>query len=243
MALVTPTGGLVYHLRALRYGRAWRPFRAAIARWLTQVLPPSEELVLVGPSAGHCLPMDHLRRFERLVVLEPDALARSILKRRLRHDRVELRTGDELVEPLLRGGPGLVQLLSQRPRAAVLFCNLLGQLTLALSEPQQAHFEAEFRKRVWPRLEGRAWASFHDHWSLDVDDTSPSVVSGELCFDARPSEDELGRAVFGPTGPPVSVLDHGTTELFPSELARRYFSWPIAARTLHVVEALPSRAP
>jgi hypothetical protein len=113
MALVTPTGGLVYHLRALRYGRAWRPFRAAIERWLVQVLPPGEQLVLVGPSAGHCLPLEHLRRFQRLVVLEPDAVARMLLRRRLRHDNVELRSGDELIEPLLRGRAGLAELLRE----------------------------------------------------------------------------------------------------------------------------------
>jgi hypothetical protein len=239
MALVTPSGGLVYHLRALRYGRAWRPFRAAVERWLTQALPPSEELVLVGPSAGHCLPLGHLRRFERLLVLEPDALARALLRRRLRAERLELRTKDELVEPLLSGHPGLSELLSERPRSAVLFCNLLGQVTLALSDERQARFESEFRRRIWPLLEGRRWASFHDHWSLDWDEASP-VVPGEVSFERRPTAQSLGRAFFGATGDDVPVMDHGTSSLFPEQLPRRYFSWPIAKGALHIVEALPA---
>ena len=53
MSLFTPSGGLVYHLRALRYGATlWRPFREVIGEWLVHHLPPDDELVLVGPSGG-----------------------------------------------------------------------------------------------------------------------------------------------------------------------------------------------
>lgn len=77
MSLLTPSGGLVYHLRAWRYRAGlWAPFRQAVETWLASALLGPGELVLVGPSGGHCLPEVVLRRFERIVVLEPDPLAR-----------------------------------------------------------------------------------------------------------------------------------------------------------------------
>src|SRR5882724_8736674 len=90
--LFKPSGGLVYHWRALRYRAVlWSQFRAGIAEWLARRLPLGDELLLVGPSAGHCLPLSQLARFRRLLVLEPDPLARRLLLPELgRHPRVEV---------------------------------------------------------------------------------------------------------------------------------------------------------
>ena len=138
MSLFTPSGGLVYHARALRYRNGlWAPFREALADWLRQHLAVADELILVGPSGGHCLPIAHLSRFGRVLVLEPDPLARRILALRLRGARLHFEHRDLLVQPLLTGRPGLDALLRQRPQAAVLFCNLLGQVQLGLSDDAQ----------------------------------------------------------------------------------------------------------
>jgi hypothetical protein len=237
LALFSPSGGLVYHLRALRYKSGlWAPFRSALGAWLVQHLPPSEELVLVGPSAGHCLPLPHLTRFERVLVLEPDPSARWLLARRLGSTRIELEKRDLLVEPLLSGKPGLDSLLQQRPAASLLFCNVLGQLHFDLSDEQQLRWQSEFRRRLWPLLAGRRWASFHDYWSLDRGSREPCPTA--LDFERQPSSDELGVAWFGPHGAPVTVLDHGTGTLFPAALPRRYFSWQLTPAALHLVEAL-----
>jgi hypothetical protein len=239
LALFSLSGGLVYHLRALRYRESlWAPFRNALARWLTERLPPSAELVLVGPSAGHCLPLAELSRFGQITVLEPDPIARSFLARRLRPAHVELESRDLLLEPLLSGRAGLDLLLKQRPTASLLFCNLLGQLRFGLDDEQQARFEAEFRRRLLPRLAGRRWASFHDYWSLDRHSAEPSPT--RLDFARQPHADELGVACFGARGAPVTVLDHGTSALFPTALPRRYFSWQITPVALHIVEGVAS---
>ena len=67
MKLFNPTGGLVYHWRALRYRNSlWAPFRQAISRHLDAWDPPEKELVVLGPSAGYTLPPDFLERFDRL---------------------------------------------------------------------------------------------------------------------------------------------------------------------------------
>lgn len=238
MALFSPTGGLVYHLRARRHReRLWLPFRRAVAAWLAEALPPGEELILVGPSAGHCLPSEHLARFERLLLLEPDAVGRFLFRRRLGSSPISHMTEDLLVSPLLSGAPGLDALLQARPSAAVLFCNLLGQLQLDSSDEQHAGWRAAFQRRILPELRGRRWASFHDRWSLDRAASEPPLPL-ELHFARAPSDDELGASLFGASGPPVAVLDHGTAGLFPEAGPHRYFTWQLTADALHVVEAV-----
>jgi hypothetical protein len=237
MALFTASGGVVYHLRARRHReQLWLPFRRAIAEWLAEALPPGDELILVGPSAGHCLPLQHLARFGRLLALEPEPLARLLLARRLKGASLAWETRDQLLRPLLSGEPGLDDLLSRRRGASVLFCNLLGQVPLALPEARQAEFRRAFRRRVLPELGERRWASFHDRWSLDHPAHAPALP--DLRFERAPSDRELADGLFGPAGPPVTVLDHGTAELFPAELPRRYFTWQITPHARHVVEAV-----
>jgi len=244
MSLLSPSGGLIYHLRALRYGGgAWQPFRDHVAAWLRERLPPSgEELVLVGPSAGHCLPIEQLVAFRRLVLLDPDPLARVLLIRKLRRLRadVEIRVEprDLLIEPLLRGGTGLDSWLASRPNSAVLFCNVLGQLHFGLEEREHAAFCEAFRLRVYAQLDQRPWASFHDRWSLDG---PVPLITSSSTFASRPEDDELARSLFGEEGSALTVLDHGVSDLFPVDLPRRYFAWPLTPETLHVVEALPAR--
>ena len=242
MSLFTPSGGLVYHLRALRYrGGLWAPYRAALAAWLERCLPLAEELILVGPSAGHCLPLARLARFGRLLLLEPDPVARRLLQLRLPGARFAVEHRDLLLGPLLSGGPGLDTLLARRPHAAVLFCNLLGQLHWDLPDDEQLRFRAEFRRRVWPLLAGRGWASFHDRWSLEGERSQP--LAATLRFDHLPSDDELGVACFGSAGAPVTALDHGTSQLFPAALPRSYFGWQLTPSALHVVEGVSCTTP
>jgi hypothetical protein len=240
MSLLTPAGGLVYHLRAARYSELWAPFRAELRRFLEQSLPHRGQLLLIGPSAGHCLPYDWLRGFERLTLIEPDALARHWLAARVRGPRIEQEARDLLMAPLLGEGPGLDAVLARRPDAAILFCNVLGQVHFSLSQDEHVRFQEQFRARVVPRLGGRPWASFHDRWSLDHAAVSRLPT---LCFDSQPSDAELGERYFGRDGPSVTVLDHGTSELFPAALPRRYLSWQLTPRALHLVEAVAGANP
>jgi hypothetical protein len=237
MPLLSPSGGIVYHLRAARFrARQWAPFRERLAAWLDEQLGAAPELVLVGPNAGHCLPLSVLARYPQLTALEPEWLAARLL--RLRLPRVEVVTRDLLVGPLLDGSPGLDEYLAQKPDAAVLFCNVLGQLQFGLDDAQQARLETEFRRRLLPALAGRQWASFHDRWSFDLGHDAGRPL--ELGFARKPSDSELGQAWFGSEGPPLSALDHGTAELFPPELPRRYLGWQLTPSAFHLVEAVAS---
>lgn len=239
--LFTPSGGLLYHARALRYREGlWAPYRAAVADWLASRLPPSDELILVGPSAGHCLPLEQLARFRRIFVLEPDPVARRLLAARLRRAKLHFEPRDLLLDPLLAGKVGLDAVLDRHPKASLLFCNLLGQLLCDLSDDDEARFKAAFQTRILPRLSERAWASLHDRWSLDRDAAEPSPL--RLSFPTCPSDQELGVAYFGPSGAPVTALDHAVSGLFPEAWPRSYFSWQITPRALHVIEAVSGPA-
>lgn len=246
--LFTASGGLLYHARAVRYrAQLWAPYRAALATWLEPRLPPGEELILVGPSAGHCLPVEQLSRFRRIFVLEPDPVARWILASRLGNAAREgsatlhIERQDQLLRPLLTGGGGLDAVLDRHPHASLLFCNLLGQLLCDLSDDDEARFKAAFQARILPRLNGRTWASIHDRWSLDRDAAEPVPLS--LSFPSCPSDQELGVAYFGPSGTPVTALDHAVSGLFPETWPRSYFSWQITPQALHVIEAVSGPAP
>lgn len=239
LGLLSPTGGLVYHARALRYRDGlWAPFRAALADWLEHCLPPDEELILVGPSGGHCLPLTQLSRCRRLFALEPDALARRILQLRLAPARLQVEHRDLLLAPLLSGARGLDALLERRPQASVLFCNLLGQVQIDLPDEQQERFQSGFKRRLLPLLAGRRWASFHDRWSLDRDRFTSPAPPITLSFESRPSDEQLACACFGAAGAPVTAFDHGASSLFPDAWRRQYFSWQLTPRALHVVEGV-----
>jgi hypothetical protein len=176
-----------------------------------------------------------------VLVLEPDPLARWLLACKLAPQRFHAEARDLLVAPLLSGRAGLDAVLARWPHAAVLFCNVLGQLHFALTDEQQQQLQAEFRRRWLPARRGRSWASFHDRWSLDRDaDAAP--LPAQLHFENLPSDEQLAEAYLGSEQQVVTALDHGTTALFPERLARAYFSWQLTPRALHLVEAVAGEA-
>src|SRR3954469_11531411 len=102
LAWLNPAGGLRYHLRALGAGHGWQPFRTALASWLANFDAPAQHAVLVGPSAGYTFPDAFLRRFSAITVVEPDPIARFLLRRRLRLlgvGTVHLEPADRLIAP------------------------------------------------------------------------------------------------------------------------------------------------
>ncbi len=237
MSLFSASGGLLYHLKALRHRDGlWAPYRTCLAGWIGERLANSPEVVLVGPSAGHCMPLEVFARVPEVLALEPDPVARWLLGRRLRSASLRFETRDLLVTPLLSGAPGLDELLAERPSASVVFCNVLGQVGFGLTDREQARFQREFRRRIVARLAGRLWLSFHDRWSFDAHAPASSPV--EMGFPRQPSDDELGRAWFGAEGPAVTVFDHATASLFPAELPHHYFAWQVTPRARHIIEGV-----
>lgn len=223
LASLSPSGGLTYHLRALRWRhRLWAPFRARVAAWLAAWQPPCSELLLLGPSAGYTLDPAFLARFAAIHTVEPDPLARWLLRRRF--PGLPLRFLD--LQAFDEAGPA--RLAAGHPAAAILFANLLGQV-------HDTDATAALAPRLVAALAGRHWASYHDLLSASARPTRPCAGLDRLAADPT----ALARRLWAGQG--IEVADHGTAGLAgggPSELAL----WPLTPRRWQLV-AWVSHAP
>ncbi|MET0791071.1 MAG: hypothetical protein ABW061_06075 [Polyangiaceae bacterium] len=238
---LNPAGGLRYHVRAWTSGDRWSGFRDALASWLAEFEPRSSRAVLVGPSAGYTFPDAFLKRFSSIRVLEPDPIAGFLLTRRLRRlgiSELSLDSRDLLLSPLLEGKTGLAELLDADPGCALIFGNLLGQTSFLLGDEGFERFKSGFRERIWPRLEGRAWLSFHDRLSGNL---APSI-EGRYRASQRLDDASVLSQLYpkNPGGAAVELFDHRSDGFFPDALPCSYFSWPIDRTRHHLIEAVAS---
>lgn len=249
-----PTGGFGYHVGAFaRRDGVWAPFVRDVARWLAAWSPPERELLLVGPSGGHCLDMDFLGRFSRVVAVDIDPFAPWVFRWRARRalragrTRLEWDSRDHL-SPGPRGfdPDALRALVAAHPGAAVLFCNILGQLPLLGDDrapgqdddhPPEGSYERWLRA-LPDALAGRSWATFHDRLSGPV---RPRGLDPDTPV-AWSSAEELVRRHYPLTDDPdLGLLDHRTSVLLP-EAPRRQFVWELAPGLFHLIEAMSFRA-
>jgi len=249
-----PTGGLGYHLTAwFRQRRLWAPFRTNIARWLSQWAPPERELLLIGPSGGYCLDLAFLGSFSRVTAVDIDPFARWIF--RIRARRVLRANGVTLhwdARDYLSAGndgfslDGLRELLGAHPNAAVLFCNILGQLPLLGDDRDPAHDDGTPREGSFEHwlhglpdvLHGRSWATFHDRLSGGL---KPYGLDADTPVPWSASEEIVEAHYKPPRGKEVELVDHRTSELMV-DAPRWQFTWEIAPRVFHLIEAVSVRA-
>ena len=210
------SGGLIYHVRALRYRqRLWRPFCTQAARWLDSWHPPAENLLIVGPSAGYTLSGAWLARFQRIDVLEPDPLARWLLGRRFPGLQFHAGTLDCFTAP-----DGPAQLALAYPDHAILFANVIGQM---LGDT----LETEWLGALQIALRGRNWATYHDVISTD---TPPACTRAVTRAAGAPLE-EVMRDFWQVAA--LSVHDHGTFGVLPGDTG--YAVWSITPHQHHLV--------
>jgi len=235
-AWLNEAGGLRYHARAFAAGKLWAPFRAALAEWLSE-FALSEQVILVGPSAAHCVPDAFFRRFSRVIALEPDPIAGFLLRRRfmrLKLPEPRIERADLLLRPLLDGSAGLVELMAEEPSSSVVFCNVLGQTHFMLPDDDFARFKRAFRERLVPALGARGWLSFHDRFSSAL---APAFTAPER-VPARLEDEAVLRKLYGSAERRGELLDHDTEGFFPAALGHAYFSWEIARGFHHLIEGV-----
>jgi len=243
-SLWNPAGGLRYHVRALRHSaRLWEPFRWPLGEWLLGWQTREPTLLLVGPSGGYNLQPFLLERFARVVVLEPDPLARLVLRRRLARVPLDPRPELELIaeDQLVFHPERLAPLLERLGPTAILFCNVFGQLRhlLEVQDTEAASFRA-VRAAVRSAIVGRSWASFHDRVSGAL---APSLEE-PLVSAQRWSDSELLQNAYygGSDALGGELLDHGTQGFFPEALPHLYLRWELAPGSFHLIEAVASGA-
>ncbi len=252
-ALLLPSGGLRYHARALRHRAAWTPFRARLARFLVDdwAPPPDRPLLLVGCSAGWCLPLDVVAALgaSGVVACDVDPLALWLLSRRLRpllppSTQLRTHTGDGLGVDAGRHGrrtPGaaLAALLAEHPDASVLFCNVWGQVIFDVPDPIA---RARWKDALPRLLHGRTWASFFDRVSGPV---APDVDDDRERSDRSLPDDALIDRFYAHATTPLSsfsLVDHGCEDVFV-DLPRLHLAWSISPGAHHLIEAIAVRAP
>jgi hypothetical protein len=245
LGFINPAGGLRYHLRALRHSRSlWQPFRWALGEWLLEWEPPETTLLLVGPSGGYNLQPFLFERFQRVVCLEPDPVARAIFSRRLAKAPLDSRPKLEFVteDYLIHRPERLLELLDGLGSACVLFSNVLGQLRSLLEVSSSGAPELlRVRESVQKALVGRSWASFHDR----VSGFARPTFDGVVISDARLSDEEVVAAAYESSVSATQLantelLDHLTEGFFPADLPHAYFVWELAPGLFHLIEGVCS---
>lgn len=209
------SGGLAYHARAWRYReRLWRPFTAQVGEWLRDWRPPCDTLVLVGPSAGYALDAGFVHSFTHCVMIEPDPLARWLLRRRF----PGVDWHEDPIDVFANGGPTMLQ--RRFPAAAILFCNVVGQAMDATDTTRWCRSQSS-------ALRAHHWASWHDVFSSSAPPSHlPAPEDTALAQDA---EIAAARAW---TGQGCRVADHGTFGWLPEA---RYALWQLAPGQWHVI--------
>jgi len=226
MPLLHSSGGFFYHVRAWRWRHnRWMPFHGEVARWLDAWHPRATHLVLIGPSGGYALNARFLDRFQRITVLEPDPLARHLLRRRFSDIRFEFAESFWLPRS---NGP--VTLAHRYPDAAFLFCNLLGQV---LAGQDADHDRQHWLNELQQALPGREWASWHDLAST----TRRPDRFVRLSLTRPESLDNLLARFW--LGGELEVHDHECSGMLPDS-PRQYAIWQLAPHRYHLLEWLIS---
>jgi hypothetical protein len=209
------SGGLVYHWRALCYRRRlWRPLIALVARWLSNWQPSQDELVIIGPSGGYTLDTAFLQRFKRIVILEPDPLARWILRRRF--PAIHFAEANLDCFATLEG-PAL--LAHSFPDAAFLFSNVIGQML-------ERSGGEDWSDALLEAMQHRSWASYHDVMATAVQPSHSGPVA------AMREEGLAETLAHFWRGGDLPLHDHGSFGLFA---VREYTVWSITPQQHHLL--------
>jgi hypothetical protein len=227
-----PSGGLLYHLRALRSRARWRGFSSELEKWLNRWRKPGGTLVLIGPSGGYTLPESWLAGFEIVHAYDIDPLAPWFFGLRHKNVNVEFHREDIFWREQKLSTAAIETCLQAHPRAAFLFCNVLGQLPL--ENPLRDGDLARYLLQLRTSLQKVTWASYHDLYTLEP---LPSTYHLKVGNFFRGGGD-IAQGVAGVET--MAIVDHTIQGDWGNGLHRERLAWPLTAQSLHLIEALNS---
>lgn len=200
--------------------------------------PPQKKLILFGPSGGYCLLDTFISRFEKVIGVEIDPLARGIFQLRFgSHTQIQWITKDLFIFQKQLSTKPLSDLFSSYPDACILFSNLLGQLPfLYPKETEVPQYEA-WKKGLVSLLKTRTSATFHDRLSGPL----RPILNSPRSNHALSNQELLSRFYksSNSSSKPAELIDHITEGLHLGS-SLRYFSWEIYPKTHHLIEATQS---
>jgi hypothetical protein len=199
--------------------------------------------VIFGPSAGWTLSDRFLNRFDDIVLIEPDPLARLALATRLaRRANVTLIARDDLLPWSEREPQSFETFLELYSSHAILFSNVLGQLALTDHTRARAKANAEeleddrhdSTERFHQALKGREWASYHDLFSAE---RAPLLTPELENLETAPDAATLARLAY-PDG--AELTDHEMLWLSQGR-ATRLASWHLRPGRYHLIGFVHAR--
>ena len=242
------TGGLNWHVHALRSLNRWLPTREKIAQFLAGIEPQQSHLLLIGPSAGWMLPTPWLTRFKQIDVYDIDPLVPLLF--RLRHGKVLREHGTQLRFHREDAIAGLPQLLRSHPEACLWFDNVLGQVSVRLGDEDMAERQLRHLKFL---LKGRSWGSLHDVYSGPTDSAMDSAVIQTGSFKRQDdATDDSAQVVLNGKEQPLSMAaqsllnqvnaqgvwhDHATAGVFAPHTSTTLMPWAFKPHYWHWLEA------
>ena len=242
------TGGINWHVHALRSLNRWLPSRECIAQFLANIEPTQTHLLLIGPSAGWMLPTPWLTRFKQIDVYDIDPLVPLLFG--LRHGKLLRDHGIALRFHRQDAVAGLPKILRAHPQACVWFDNVLGQVRIRLGDEEIAQRQLAHLKRL---LQGRAWGSLHDVYSGPVDTAMAMPAIQTHAFRRLDQADEdtaqvemngqqqllstAAQSLLTQVNAQGVWLDHATAKVFEPRTQTTLMPWAFKPNYWHWLEA------
>ncbi len=232
MWISNPTGGLFYHIKALRYRRSlWKGFQSQIEKfqseWLKAIPHANRKhLVLVGGSGGYSQSQDFLKNFETLIHIDIDPWASFFFKRN--HPYANTRFYRETIFDHNYKIKSEFLTDYDETNSTWMWCNLLGQMGLTHSED----LTQSILRNIQIQMKNYSWMSFHDIYSFEAPkNLIPSALPTE--FD---SPEQIRSAIQKLPIKKVALADHLTIDRFQFD-KRTLMLWPLTRKHYHFVEA------
>jgi hypothetical protein len=229
------TGGLNWHVHAHYSRKRWQPTVQLIEQFLAHLSPPSDQLILIGGSAGWMMPRSWLARFKRIDAYDIDPLAGWLFD--WRHGRRLTAQGTQVHHHRQDALLSLADILNEHPNACLWFDNVLGQHRYRIRDEARVERELGALKTM---LKGRHWGSLHDVLSGPTDGrllpAGLNVWSHHVSA-KKGLESAFTQKLLASVGAKDVWQDHLTSQVFSGDTETTWMPWAFKPNYWHWLQA------